>query len=62
MQMTREQFEDWIRNGDGPPVLVRAPFDIEPCDCRDPNCRGWRLVERVVEQRARLPRYDEVLG
>lgn len=57
MTMTREEFERFAvddrrivasrtglftRRGR---VVVFPPYDLQPCDCGDANCHGWKVVE-----------------
>jgi hypothetical protein len=41
-RMTREEFEAFILHQRV--KIYVDPYDVEPCDCRDINCHGWRLV------------------
>lgn len=41
--MTRAGFTRWIGQN-SVRVFARAPYRIEPCDCRDVNCHGWRFL------------------
>lgn len=39
---TREEFEAFLLHQRV--HIYVAPYEIQACDCRDINCRGWRLV------------------
>jgi hypothetical protein len=58
-RMTHEEFLAWMTDVD-PPVFVTPPFEVVPCVCGDPNCKGWRFVERP--QRATEPARCPCLG
>lgn len=45
--MTRAEFIAWLKGHARPTICVEEPYDIQPCACRDINCRGWRLVSRA---------------
>lgn len=43
-RMTREEFIEWLlRNR--VPFYVGPNANVEPCECGDTNCHGWRLVD-----------------
>jgi hypothetical protein len=41
---TRDRFAAWLRSKEAPVMVIRPPYRIEPCECLDVNCHGWRLV------------------
>ena len=69
MTMTREEFEVFAvddrrivaskagvftRHGC---IVVRPPYDLQPCTCGDVNCHGWRVVELRPTTLQSLPEY-----
>lgn len=53
MKQTREEFDQFLQRnisghyGGAPMIFVPPPWKVEPCDCGDVNCRGWRVVTVV---------------
>lgn len=55
--MSRAEFETFAveRRGSSPLtglslrkglIVVRSPYELQPCTCGDVNCHGWRIVEQ----------------
>lgn len=53
--MTKDAFVAWLGSSCRA-VLFTGPYDVEPCECGDVNCHGWRLVPRGSTAAWKCPR------